>query len=68
MDLPEFHGSVTERNFRIPAQQGGNSGFHFPGAVSYYHRKLKSRVCSVLKYYYNSPHIFHCKVQSDSPR
>ena len=42
--------------------------FHFPGAVSYCHRKLKSRVCSVLKYYYNSPHILHCKVQSDSPR
>ena len=29
MDLPEFRGSVTERNFRSPAQQGGNSGFSF---------------------------------------
>ena len=25
-------------------------------------------MCSVVKYFYNSPHLFYCKVQSDNPR
>ena len=25
-------------------------------------------MCSVVKYFYNSPHVFYCKVQSDNPR
>ena len=30
--------------------------------------KFRSSVFSVVKYVYNSPLVFYCKVQSDNPR
>ena len=32
------------------------------------HHKFRSSMCSVVKYFYNSLHVFYCKVQSDNSR
>ena len=75
VDLHEFRCSATVRNFRSPVRKGSNSGFSFCGSCELLlrplqsrHCKLRSRVCCVVKHYYNSPHIFYGKVQSNNPR
>ena len=30
--------------------------------------QIQESVCSVVKYFYNSPHVFYCKLQSDNAR
>ena len=68
-DLPEFPSSATVWNFRSTWHQGSKGGFSFSGICTIKIMALSSiklspeiqeSVCSVVKYFYNSPHVFYC--------